>query len=125
MRNLILLAIIATMFSMTGRSVSAQQVTLTTKNTSVKDVMKQAHKKPNELLKKVALGKATKVEQKKLYDLYSIMAKHQPKKGPKSSWAKRTGLLVSSVKAVMDGKSTGPAMLSKASNCTSCHAVHK
>lgn len=125
MRNTITLLTFAFALLTCIEADAQQTASVTTKNTSVKDVMKLAHKKPNELLKKVAMGKATKQQQQQLYDLYAVMAKHQPAKGGKASWTKKTTFLVDSVKDVMAGKPNARARLSKASNCKSCHAVHK
>ena len=98
---------------------------LTKENTSIKSVMKAAHKKPNEILKKTALGKSSKEEQKRLLALYKIMAQHAPPKGDAKAWKTKTDLLVKATEAVIAGKPDAKKMLSKASNCKSCHAAHK
>lgn len=98
---------------------------LTKQNTSIKAVMKEAHKKPHEILKKTALGKSTKEEQKRLLALYRIMATHAPPKGDAKAWKTKTNLLVKATEAVIAGKPDAKKMLSKASNCKSCHTAHK
>ena len=97
----------------------------TKENTSVKDVMKQAHKKPNELLKRVALGKASQKESQRLLELYKVLAEHSPPKGDQASWDEKTKLLVDAVADVVAGQPEGQRELAKASNCKSCHTVHK
>ena len=98
---------------------------LTKQNTSIKAVMQGAHKKPNEILKKTALGKSSKEEQKRLLALYKIMATHKPPKGDIKAWKKRANLLVEATEAVIAGKPDSRKMLSKASNCKDCHTAHK
>jgi len=98
---------------------------LTKENTSIKAVMKAAHKKPYEILKKTALGKSTKDEQKRLLALYKIMAQHAPPKGDAKAWKSKTDLLVKATESVIAGKPDAKKMLSKASNCKNCHAAHK
>ena len=98
---------------------------LTKENTSIKAVMKAAHKKPNEILKKTALGKSSKEEQKRLLALYKIMAMHAPPKGDAKAWKTKSNLLVKATEAVIAGKPDAKKMLSKASNCKNCHAAHK
>ena len=98
---------------------------LTKQNTSIKDIMQGAHKKPNEILKKTALGKSTKGEQQRLLALYKIMAEHKPPKGDATAWKKRTALLIAATEAVVAGKPDARKKLSKASNCKECHAAHK
>ena len=98
---------------------------LSKENTSIKDVMKAAHKKPNELLKSVALGKAKKPEIERLLKLYKIMSQHTPPKGDADGWKKKTKLLVEATESVIAGKPDATKLLAKASNCKSCHSAHK
>lgn len=76
----LLFALMMTGFSIGQEEVPTPTDKLSKENTSIKEVMKAAHKKPNELLKTVALGKSTKANQERLLKLYKIMAKHTPPK---------------------------------------------
>ena len=90
---------------------------------TIKEVMKLAHKKG--LTKKVATGKAAADEKKRLLDMYQALTKLDPPKGDKESWKKRTAQLVAAAKAAVEGTDGYARKLLKATNCTSCHKVHK
>jgi hypothetical protein len=92
---------------------------------TIKDVMKEAHKKPKELLRKVVMGKATDVEKQRLLELYKAMAKGKPPKGTAESWKAKSDLIVSAAQAVIDGKPDAARELTKATNCMGCHKAHK
>lgn len=97
---------------------------------TIKEIMKKAHKpaKPTEkiyLLKKVATGKATAAEAKQLHDYYKKLAKLKPTKGDQASWNAKTKALVDAAKAAVDKDANFKTKLTKASNCSSCHKVHK
>ncbi len=92
---------------------------------SIKQVMKEAHKKPSQLLKNVAMGKATGKQKTRLLTLYTAMAKKTPPKGDSKGWKEKCGLLVAAAKAAVDGKSDAKKQLAKASNCKGCHQLHK
>ena len=91
----------------------------------IKEVMKQAHKKPGELLKKVATNSATDAQKKELLKLYQALAKSTPPKGDEASWKQKTELLVAAAKAAVDGDEDAPRRLMTASNCKACHLDHK
>lgn len=90
---------------------------------STKEVMKAAFKGP--LIKKVASGKASDEEKKKLHEMLVALGKNEPPKGEPESWKKLTTALVKASKAVADGDKEGAAMLKKAANCKACHGPHK
>jgi hypothetical protein len=92
---------------------------------TIKEVMKMAHAGDNALAKKVASGKASKEDKKKLVDLYTALAADAPKKGDADSWKDKTSALLDAAKAVDDGKDGAAKDLKKAMDCKACHTVHK
>ena len=123
MRRLSLLSLICFVASVTltaraGEYVAEAEVT-------IKDVMNQAHKKPKELLKKAATGRATDAEKAELLELYKAMAAATPPKGDKTEWQERTDAMVSAAQAAIDGKPDAGTLLTKAANCAACHSAHK
>jgi mono/diheme cytochrome c family protein len=92
---------------------------------TIKEVMNQAHKKPKELLKKAATGRATNAEKAELLELYKALAASKPPKGDAASWKEKTGVLVSAAQAAVEGKPDAGAQLTRAGNCAACHAAHK
>ena len=92
---------------------------------SIKQVMKMAHQGQNSLAKKVASGKATKDEDKKLVELYTALAADKPPKGDISVWKEKTGALVDAAKGVEEGKAGAKQDLKKAMSCMGCHSVFK
>ena len=92
---------------------------------TIKDVMNQAHKKPKQLLKKAATGRATDAEKAELLTLYKALAAATPSKGDKSQWQERTDAMVSAAQAAVDGKPDAGTLLTKAANCAACHSAHK
>lgn len=97
----------------------------TTAKLTISDVMKQAHKKPKQLLKKVASGDATDVEKKQLVKLYTVLSKSKPPKGDASSWDAKTKLLVKAAEAAVKGQNDAGQQLARAANCMACHRDHK
>ena len=109
---------------------NAKQEVAPKKALTIKEIMKKAHKpaKPTDkiyLLKKVATGKATAAEAKQLHDYYKKLAKLKPTKGDQASWNAKTKALVDAAKAAVDKDANFKTKLTKASNCSSCHKVHK
>ena len=92
---------------------------------TIKQVMKEAHKKPILLLKKVAMGKATSKQKDRLLELYQALAKAKPPKGELKGWKEKCGLLVTAAKSAIDGKPEAKKLLEKASNCKGCHKLYK
>ena len=93
---------------------------------TIKEVMKEAHKKPKDLLRKVAVGNsATPEDKQRLLELYQALAKNTPPKGAAGSWKEKVELLVNAAQAVVDGQPDAVNQLTKAANCTACHAEHK
>ena len=91
-----------------------------------KAIMKEAHKKPKDLLKKVVLGgDATKEDKQRLLQLYTALAANTPTKGDAASWKEKTDLLVTAAQAIVDGKEGAVDQMTKAANCMACHEVHK
>jgi hypothetical protein len=116
--SLICLAASVTLTALAGEYAAEAEVT-------IKDVMNQAHKKPKELLKKTATGRATDAEKAELVKLYKSLAATAPPKGDKTDWQERTAALVSAAQAAVDGEPDAGAKLTKAANCAACHSAHK
>ena len=92
---------------------------------SISEIMTEAHKKPSELLKKVATGSATPQQKQRLLELYQALAAQSPPKGDAKSWTAKTGLLTKAAQAAVDGKVDADKELTKAANCKACHEAHK
>lgn len=123
MRRLALLSLICFAASVTLTALAEDYVAEA--DITIKDVMNQAHKKPQELLKKVATGKATDAEQAELLKLYKALAASTPSKGELSDWKERTDAMVSAAQAAIDGEPDAGTRLTKAANCAACHSAHK
>ncbi len=91
----------------------------------ISDVMKQAHKTPKQLLKKVARGSATQAEKEELVKLYKVLAERKPPKGDAESWKAKTTLLVKAAEAALKGQDDAGEQLFRAANCMACHRDHK
>lgn len=92
---------------------------------TIKDVMKEYHKGDDPLCKKVASGKGTKEDHKKLVEAYAAMADAKPPKGEVKDWKERTGKLLAAAKALEAGKPDAAAQYKDAVNCKACHTAHK
>jgi hypothetical protein len=92
---------------------------------TIKEVMKMAHSGQNSLAKKVASGKASKDDDKKLVELYTALAADKPPQGDADVWKEKTGALLDAAKAVEDGKDGAAKDLKKAMDCMGCHSVFK
>jgi len=94
------------------------------KPVAIKEVMKTCMAKGG-LCTKVASGKATDEEKKKLVALFEDLHKNKPPKGDAESWNKFTSALVDAAKAAAEGKDGAADALKKAANCMGCHGAHK
>ena len=92
---------------------------------TIKEVMKMAHTGETSLAKKVASGKASKADDKKLVDLYTALAANTPPQGDADVWKDKTGALLDAAKSVEDGKDGAAKDLKKAMDCKACHEVFK
>jgi hypothetical protein len=94
---------------------------------TIAEIMKEAHKAPSRLLKKVADTKneASGADKQRLLDLYKSMAAQDPPQGDKADWKERNDLLIASVEGVIKGEEGAKSQLKKASNCVKCHKEHK
>jgi hypothetical protein len=92
---------------------------------TIKDVMQAAHKKPKELLKKVATGAASDAEKKELVTLYEALAALHPPRGEAASWEEKTKALLAAARAAAEGKPEAPEELNRVANCAACHKAHK
>jgi hypothetical protein len=96
-----------------------------TEKLSIKDVMQKAHKKPDELLKKVATGSASAQQKEELLKLYKALETTEPPKGDKEAWKERTKLLVEAATAAVKDSPDASRRLMAAANCASCHKDFK
>lgn len=96
---------------------------------SIKQVMSQAHRKPDKsspsLADRVLNGKADKAEQTKLLELYTALGANKPPKGDADAWKDRATAITAAIKDVMDGKDGADVDLRKALSCKGCHSSHK
>jgi hypothetical protein len=96
---------------------------------TIKQVMSQAHRRPNKtspsLSDKVLDGKASKDEQAKLLELYTALGANKPPKGDAGAWKDRATAITIAIKDVMDGKDGSDVDLRKALNCKACHTSHR
>ena len=93
------------------------------KKVAIKEVMKVAMK--GGLCKKVADGKASDEEKKKLAGLFAALHDNKPPKGEQASWDEKTKALVDAANAVLKGEAGGGDKLKAAANCMACHSAHK
>ena len=93
----------------------------------ISEIMKEAHKAPTRLLKKVADKKteASDADKQRLLELYKSMAAQDPPKGEKADWKEPNDLLIAAAEGVVKGEEGAKAQLKKASNCVKCHKAHK
>jgi hypothetical protein len=95
------------------------------KKLTIVEIMKKTHEQGGEeLMKKVANGKASKEEKQLLVDLYKMMAEHKPSKGSEESWKEKTKLLIEAAEEALKGNSGAGQKLKRAANCQACHDVH-
>jgi hypothetical protein len=92
---------------------------------TIKEVMKMAHAGQNSLAKKVASGKASKEDDKKLVELYTALAADKPTQGDAGVGKEKTSALLDAAKGVEDGKEGATKDLTKAMQCMGCHSVFK
>jgi len=92
---------------------------------TIKEIMQAAHKKPKELLKKVATGAATDAEKAELVKLYQALAALRPPRGEAASWEEKTKSLLSAARAAAEGKPDAAAELNRVANCAACHKAHQ
>ncbi len=82
---------------------------------SIKDVM-AAHKGKESMFSKIADGKGTDEENKKLLGLYEFLATQKPPMGDEASWKEKTSAMVAAAKDVVVphlASSTSPASTSR------------
>lgn len=92
---------------------------------TIKGIMQAAHKKPKELLKKVALGTATDAEKAELVKLYQALAALRPPRGEAASWEEKTKALLAAARAAAEGQPDAGAELNRVANCAACHKAHQ
>ena len=92
---------------------------------TIKDVMKDYHKGDDALCKKVAGGKASKDELKKIVEAYAALPDAKPPKGDEKEWKDRATKLLDAAKGVQAGKADALAKYKDAVNCKACHTAHK
>ena len=90
---------------------------------TIPEVMKVAMK--GGLCGKVAKGKASDEEKKKLVELFTALSQNEPPKGDAKAWKEKTTALVNAAKKAADGDESGAKALPKLANCKACHDAHK
>ncbi len=90
---------------------------------TIKSIMKVAFK--DGLARKVATGKATADEQGEFLKLSKALQDLKPPQGDAESWTEKTKSLVEAAQAVVDKQEGGAALFRTATNCMTCHEVHK
>lgn len=91
----------------------------------ISDVMKDAMKGETSLYRKVATGKGTPDDAKKLVDYLKQLPGETPPKGDAASWKEKTETLVKAAEDVQAGKPGALAHLQTVGNCKACHNPHK
>jgi hypothetical protein len=94
-------------------------------NDAIESAMKSAFKGDTSLYKKVATGKGTEADAKKLAGYVKTLTENEPPKGDKAAWDKKTGELLHSVELMAKGNKQAMMAVQKAGNCKSCHSAHK
>jgi hypothetical protein len=92
---------------------------------TIKEVMKKAHAGKDAILTKVKAGKASAEEMKQLVAMYEALEVNKPPRGEEKEWAKRTKALVKAANATAKDEKEAKELLTKATNCKSCHDAHK
>jgi mono/diheme cytochrome c family protein len=90
---------------------------------TIKSIMKVAFK--DGLARKVATGKSTAEESAEFLKLSKALQELKPPQGEEESWTEKTRGLVEATQAVIDKKEEGAALFRNATNCMSCHEIHK
>jgi hypothetical protein len=98
---------------------------LATQTGSVHDIMEAANEGKHSLYDRVAEGKGTPEEARKLAQLYQALPGLKPPKGDAKSWKEKTSALAAAAKDVADRKPGALERLKTAANCKACHSVHK
>jgi hypothetical protein len=111
-------AMIVGLLAAGGVAVAAQELK------SIKDVM-AAHKGKESMHAKIASGKGSDEDHKKLLTMYEFMATQKPPMGDEASWKAKTTEAVAAAKDVVEKKAGALDRLKKASDCKACHSVHK
>lgn len=91
----------------------------------ISTVMKEAMKGNASLHSKVATGKGTPEDAKKLLEYFKSLPAESPPEGDAASWKEKTGALLEAAQGVVDGKPGATKTLQEAGNCKACHSVHK
>lgn len=97
--------------------------TASPKGDATKKAMQDGHK--SKLVDKVAGGKASDEEKKKLVELYKGMSAEDAPKGDQAGWKKKVAALLTSAEGVASGDKTAGAKLKAAADCKGCHSMHK
>ena len=94
-------------------------------NHSISDIMKNAHKGKDTMLKRVIAGEPKDGEVKQLIEYYLALEKHEAPKGDATSWKEKTQALTKAAIYVYAEKDGAQEMLKTASSCKACHSAHK
>ena len=86
---------------------------------TIKEIMTKSFKADDNLKDLIIEGMATDEQKAQFIDYVENLAQFKPRKGDAASWKEKTDALIAAAKG-----SDLPA-LEKATNCKSCHSVHK
>lgn len=93
----------------------------------IKDIMKAAMKGDDSLYNRVAKGKGSDADAKKLADCLKGLAGTKAPKGDQAGYERRITALLQAADVVGKGSKSAAALqaLQTAGNCKSCHSSHK
>lgn len=111
------------MLSLTGTVLLSARAADEKPKYTIKQVIKQAMSK-NGLATKVADGKASDADTKKLLEMFKALSAQKPPQGEEESRKEKTGALVSAAEKFTE-KMGDVEELKKAANCMECHKGHK
>lgn len=92
---------------------------------SIEEIMKKGYKGDGSPLKRLLTGRGTKDDAKLMLDLNKALAASKPDKGDQADWTQRTSALLKASEQINAGDRAGIAALKAASDCKSCHKLHK
>lgn len=91
---------------------------------TIKEAM-ELHKGKDSLVNKIAAGKGTDEDHKKILETYEAMAGMKPPKGDATAWKMKIDALVAASKELVEKKPGAAEKFKSASNCKGCHNAHK
>jgi hypothetical protein len=89
------------------------------------DIMTSVMKGETSLYNRVAKGKASDAEAKRLATTLKGLEGTKAPKGDQAAWERKVSALVKAAESVGDGNRQGLMALQNAGNCKACHSGHK